>query len=476
MKKNNRYLVVTMFVSILAGLILGGCGKKEGAVQDTAAMEAAAEETKESETGTAAEQGNAKELDVANLPEDLQNMVPLMDSLNICFAEYEKYYDDAAAEDMWSAIALAAVNSDWEKYGFEVSEDGMGLCVPAEIAEAMGLAMFGSMANLPDVPESYVNPEEDILTAVRLDDAGNYIMLLGDRGLSAPRAESCIDNGDGTFSMEVSLNGEEGTDLNEIVSFRYTLRENTHQTVNSLFAYEIIGSEPADQLTADKIAGVPYLIPYISYGSDLYEESDALYFEIVEIPYFNSFNYEDTSVASLNDRIQTELWDVVYSTDESEVDWPEVKSYFFTDDDYLQAVSTVIVYPNYATRGEVYSYNYDKVNKRAMTNEDGLKAAGITEKELLDRAASAYTAAEESETYDHAELGGFRIKQDGTVDFYLKVWINNDLAEDHSEIAVYQMSDGGMTFYEGEELIDSSQTDVLNPPMTHGIPDSDANK
>lgn len=479
MKKNNSYLVVTALVSISAALILGGCGKKEAAVSETAAVEEAVKETSEdntaakeaaeSETGQGEE--SAKELDVTKLPEDLQKMAHLMDSLNISLAGYQKDYDKASAEDVWSSIAVAAVNSDWEEYGFEVSDDGMGLCVPAGMAEAIGFAMFGNLTELPDIPESYADTAEDTgIPPVRVDENGDYIMALGDRGLSAPLVESCMDNGDGTYSMEVSLNGE-GDDFNEIVSFFYTLRENTHKADTMPFAYEIIGREPADQLTADAIAGVPYLIPYISYGYDLYEESDPQYYQILEIPYFNSFNYEDTTFASLNDRIQKELWDPVHTTDDSDVEWPDVRSYFLTDDDYLQVVSTIIIYPNYATKGDVYSYNYDKTNRRAMTNEDGLKAAGITEEELLDRVASAYTPEGEGEVYDLAELGGFRIKQDGTIDFYLKVFINNDLSDDYNEIAVYQMSDGSLTFYDGEELIDASQTDMLNPPMTHGKQD-----
>ncbi|MFT3983660.1 MAG: hypothetical protein QM697_07115 [Lachnospiraceae bacterium] len=469
MKRNNRYLVVTMLASISAGLILSGCGKKEGAVQDAAAIE-------ESETETAAEQGNAKELDAANLPEDLQNMVHLMDSLNISFPGYEKHFEKATAEDVWGSILIAAVNSDWELYGFEVSEDGMGLCVPAKTAEAMGLAMFGNLTELPEIPESYTGIVGDAdIAPVRIDENGDYIMMLGDRGLSESKVERCMDNGDGTFLMEVSLNGV-GDDFNEIFSFLYTLRENTHKEKNTLYAYEIIGSEPADQLTSDKIAGIPYLIPYCYYGYQLYEEDSSKYGEVIEVAYFNSLNNDDTTYTSLNDRIQEEIWDVTEKTDESDTEWADVRSYFLTGDDYLQVVSTVNVYPNYATKGDVYSYNYDKKNRRAMTNEDGLKVAGLTENELMEQVAAAYTVKGEGETYDHAQLGGFRVKQDATVDFYLKLFIHNELAEDYDEIAVYQMSDGSLTLYDGEELIDSSQTDVLNPPMTHGIPDSTADK
>ena len=491
MKKNNGYLVVAALLCILAALvsissalILRGCGKKEAAVSDTMAAEEAAKEASENDTAIkeAAEpeteqgKGSAKKLDVTNLPADLGKMVPLMDSLNLSHAGYEKYYDEAAAENVWDSILIATVNSDWEEYGFEVSDDGMGLCVPAETAEAMGFAMYGKLTELPGIPESYTDTAEDMGAApIRIDENGDYIMALGDRGLSAPLVKSCLDNGDGTYLMEVSLNGE-GDSFNEIVSFLYTLRENTHSADHAPFAYEIIGCEPADQLTADSIAGVPYLIPNISYGYDLYEENDSKYYEILEVPYFNSFNYEDMTFASLNDRIQEELWGPVRMTEDSDVEWPDVRSYFFTDDDYLQVVSTIVIYPNYATKGDVYSYNYDKTNQRAMTNEDGLKAAGITEEELLDRVASAYKPEGEGEVYDRAELGGFRIKRDGTVDFYLKVFINNDLADDHSEIAVYQMSDGSLTFYDGEELIDASQTDILNPPMTHGKQDSAAAK
>ena len=41
-------------------------------------------------------------------------------------------------------------------------------------------------------------------------------------------------------------------------------------------------------------------------------------------------------------------------------DWIEIKSYPFTYGDYLQIVTTSVVYPIYGTHGEMTSYNFSR--------------------------------------------------------------------------------------------------------------------
>jgi len=455
--KKNSWGPVTAAVLILAVLpVLGGCKKQNSG-------EAAEAETPVEEESTAA----AKELDTDSLPANLQKMVPLMDALNLALCNYDASYDASDAEFVWNSILLAAVNSDWEEYGLSMSEDGMTLLVPKEVTEEIAFAMFADLSELPEVPES-LSQAEDGVPAVSVNENGDYTFIVGDRGLSAYRAESFTDNGDGTYTATISLNGA-GTEQNEIISTVYTLRERASEKDDPLFSYAVAAGEPADQLTEDKIAGIPYLDVYMqAYGCELYDESDLMYESVEEIPWFSCFNTEDDTCASLNDRIREEILSVDEQAFEEEGIWPDIRSYFFTDDTYLQAVSTVITYPNYATDGAVYSYNYDKKNKCAMTNEDGLKLAGVTEEALYEMTESAYEPENDGDVYDHAQLCGFRVKEDGTVDFYMELFIDNELADDYDRIAVYQMSDSTLHFYDGQILIPDSETDTMDPPFTHG--------
>lgn len=473
MKKRKIWSVMLVSLVLTAGLIFSGCKNKEASdaeAQETAeAVTESDGETAETEPQEESAAESAVELDVNSLPADLEKMVHLMDSLNQLLCSYGAVYDAADPELVWGSIMITLGNSDWEEYGIQLNEDGMGITVPAALTEEVGYALFGELKGLPEIAENYSVVEEySGKPAIYQEADGAYTFSIGDRGLSDYRVESFTDNGDGTYTAIVSLNAT-GPDWNEIVCFSYALRETTHASENAAFAYEIISAEPADKLTEDKLAGIPYFNMYTQeYGYEIYEEEDSKYYEIVEIPYFGTLNWDDTSFQGLNDRIMEELYSAAEEGRSDEVTWPDIRSYVMTDDTYMQAVSTAIIYPNYATQGDVYSYNYDKKNQCEMTIEDGLKLAGTTEEELLSKTAAAYMPDDKTSVYDRAELGGFRVKQDGSVDFYLKLFIKNPEADDFNQIATYQMSDETLQIYDGEVLIPDSEIDVFALPLTHG--------
>ncbi|NLG04834.1 MAG: hypothetical protein GX567_13540, partial [Clostridia bacterium] len=124
--------------------------------------------------------------------------------------------------------------------------------------------------------------------------------------------------------------------------------------------------------------------------------------------------------------------------------------------------------PNYGTYGDVYSYNYDIENQKAMTLEDGLALASVSEQELQDAVKAAFKPEGEGEEYQNAELGGFRVKNDGTVDFYLKLFIHNSLADDHDMLAVYHMSDKTLECSDKmENLADVTEEEEMTPALKH---------
>lgn len=476
--KRKKVIQILTITAVVIGL-LAGCGATDSKTlkQEAEASDAGEQAEKEDtdaevipDTDAGAEKAETaetEELDTANLPEELQEMVPLMDALNLNLCSYQAKYDCENAELFWNSVQIAAVNSqDWDKYGFQVSDEGDRLIVPKKTAEKFAYAMFGTVKELPELPEHIMIAGETYDSSIHTDENGDFYFVLGDRGLSDYRVNRAIDNGDGTYSIEVSLNSAE-MDENEIISFLYTLRESTHD--NDLFAYEITTGVPADKKTENKLAGIPYLDIYTQfYGSSIYEEDDIKESSIIEIPYFGTFRDDRSSIESLNDRIFAELESVDETSNENEGCWPEICSYFFTGEDYLQVVSTAIIYPNYATDGDVYSYNYDLKNDSPMTNEDGLKLAGLTEEELLKKVEAVNQNRYDGDSYDHAQLGGFRVKKDGAVDFYLKMFINNELSDNYNTIVTYHTADGSLEYYEGRVLIPDDEIDVMNPPLSHG--------
>lgn len=441
-KRMTQKMTLMMLSMLLLAMTAAGC--KKSAIQTDADEQSAqavyenGEETTEEMTGENAAESAG---DVDTEAPDQLNMIYLMDSINTT-ANYQFDYAKADPERIWSSITFAMYT--WkEELGIEtLSYDeytGM-LEIKPEDVENVGRAMFGNLTELPEFPASYAeNTEMGLPAMASVNDAGNYVFSSGDRGLCTYKLNSWNVEADGTHKVDVSvvaLGPDEGA---EILDYIYTLEKDDS---NPMFKYKIVGAEPANQETANKIAGIPYFVVGAQeYGMDTYPDDEIKCNTVIEIPYFASYNYDEPEAEVLNQRISEELSESYNASWEDTENWLEIKSYLYSNEKYLQAVSTIIQYPNYGTYGDVYSYNYDITNQKAMTLEDGLALSGISEADLLMAVEEAYQPDGEGEEYNKAELGGFRVKDDGTLDFYLKLFINNSLADDHDMLAVYHMSD-----------------------------------
>ena len=74
--------------------------------------------------------------------------------------------------------------------------------------------------------------------------------------------------------------------------------------------------------------------------------------------------------------------------------WVEIRSYPFTNENFLQVVTSYVELPTYGSSGEIVSFNYDRKRGRFINLSDILKEYGYTEKTLAERVKKWYTPDE----------------------------------------------------------------------------------
>lgn len=150
----------------------------------------------------------------------------------------------------------------------------------------------------------------------------------------------------------------------------------------------------------------------------------------------------------------------------------EIRSYPFTDERYLQVVTTAAVYPSYGTDGELYSYNFDKQVNRFLSINDALEEMGITEDtaaQSIREKADALLAQQSGMTAGDVTLNGFLYvsSPDGRLTQFL------------ASVDVVTDGDAWKTFFaytpDLDELIqlnsqclfDPSEMDQMDPPLSY---------
>lgn len=217
-------------------------------------------------------------------------------------------------------------------------------------------------------------------------------------------------------------------------------------------------------------ASVPQEPPELKLSVDM-KQGDST----VQIPEFVSPG-DNPETRALNDKIQenhTNLYEEWKSTANS-VRQLEVKTYPFANDRYVQAVVTQLEFPTFGTQGDVFSYNYDIKNHKAITLAEAIAMSNgkfqHTEASLL----SGLTIANlpEQVTMERAELKGFRILDNGHIDCYAKVHFSQGDAEEGKYDMIYTLhldpSSETVTNepYNGETLIPSAEPTASSTPIS----------
>ena len=128
---------------------------------------------------------------------------------------------------------------------------------------------------------------------------------------------------------------------------------------------------------------------------------------------FEETNYKNPEIEQLDLTIKTELLYMYndFMNDPGEY-WIEMKSYPFTTGEWLQIVTTYIIYPTYGTDGTIVSYNFNKKQNRYVTVEDAMSEAGLTNAIITDKVKELYMPDYPSKYISDVKTKGFRILED----------------------------------------------------------------
>ncbi|NLG02435.1 MAG: hypothetical protein GX567_01145, partial [Clostridia bacterium] len=339
---------------VMMAVLVTGCKKSENPISQEGTEDATVfdtetldMETESSDTETQTETTGTID---TQAPEQL-NMIYLMDAINM-MVDYQYDYSKADDEQIWKTLRSFLYDRG-ETIGLEglsYDEDWM-LVVKPEIVEQTFRAMYGNVDALPPLPEEYLTPvEEGMLPDISINDAGDYVFMGGDRGMCEYKLISWNQEADGTHKVELSLVTIGPDAGSEIVTYLFTLQEDD---TNPLFHYRIVDAKPANKQTEDKVSGIPYLFMNTCiYGGEEYPDDEIRCNTIVELPNFGCFNFDNQEVHDLNTRINEDLHPIYEAAWENTENWPEIKSYMYQNDQYIQVVSTAITYPNYGTYGD----------------------------------------------------------------------------------------------------------------------------
>jgi hypothetical protein len=199
----------------------------------------------------------------------------------------------------------------------------------------------------------------------------------------------------------------------------------------------------------DGDARAEIIVPEIEMTHQIYDNDFII--EIAQI-----INTADSSAIDvINKEIMDFSADALKAYDEYDgVYWYELKTYPFTDRDYVQIVMTGIEYPTYGTDGQVRSFNYCPITDEVYTLEDAVIAHGLSE-EKLSGALLQSGLLEDHQSVGALKICGFRMLENGQADFYITALINSTESEGWDSIFTYHMEDETFERYDKESLIEN---------------------
>jgi hypothetical protein len=190
-------------------------------------------------------------------------------------------------------------------------------------------------------------------------------------------------------------------------------------------------------------------------------------------PAFDATDHKNPTLEEINLSIREELIDPLNAIPDESDDWMEIRSYPFTSQDYLQVVSTMSVYPNYADDGDVFSWVFHRQTNEWIQAEDVYASAGLTGDALLVAVRDTFKPENEGETVTSVEPAAFmyHIDSAGTIVpvFLLEIVVDNPDSEPWRGLFGYaQVNDEAvLEHFDRGALFDPSEPDETDPPLAY---------
>jgi len=407
------------------------------------------------------------ELDVEELPENIEDMVGLCEALNMYQYDSGKMYNYANDEFVWNSLQRAIASNKKRINGIEENNNNI-ITVTNSVANDFGFALFGDLTSLPNVPNKMVEDHQCFYTSTSIDNEIKYNIAKLEEIPAYAEVRKAVIYPDTTAIMEVAtISSITGS---EICDYTYFMRMNIRDlSTSARFQYEIVSCKPSSKNTISRMAGIPYIgFEKQIYGHKLYIQSDPKYNEVLEIPHFLTAK-SSAEIDKLNEKIEKDL--ALNEDDLDENQWAEIISYPVSNDKYLQVICSKNIYPSYGTCGDITSYNFDINNRYTINLAYAYVIAGTTREALDEKVRKAdFSDFEEYSEYDHCDCQGFLIRENGSIDFYFKLFFESIIGEEPFEMfGSINSKDGVLKIYEnGEDLVDEDLVSEEYPPLTHG--------
>lgn len=471
------HLTKHILIVFMVATLITGCSSNSDYVEtvttdvaddNQAASEENAGKKEQQETGSS--MPITDEISGDNLTPEISNMIPLCDAVLCAQVESARTYSSTDAHLIWKSLRIALGEAKW-KTGVMEEANGL-LYVKHEKVNEYAYAMFGQLSTLPNIPDDMIENSECMYQNSPIDGEISECFALGDRGLTTIRVDDVAIHNDASISLTLSLVDLENEE--EIASFVYDLRPNSKNTSKSAeFHYEITDSHPADDFTRMRMAKVPYIVPIVQlYGngaeaylndgrSSKHEKSCA------EVLNYTCFGEPSPAIVRLNERINYEL-DPNSENDKGV--WNRIVTYPITGQDYVQMISTVSCESEGSIANYLYSYNYSKGTKSEIKREDALAMVNLSEDELIQKVIGTYGADNDDEALEGVEYCGFLIKDDESIEFYVKLnYANAAGGAVMDRIASFSTDSNRLIVFDTyDDIVKDSVQDKMSPELTHG--------
>lgn len=143
------------------------------------------------------------------------------------------------------------------------------------------------------------------------------------------------------------------------------------------------------------------------------------------------YGRKNPEIEMINNEIKNGIMQLYngYRDAEDENEWIEIKTYPFTSKRLIQFIITSVMLPDYGTDGDLMSFNFDKVNNERIYVETALERLGI-DKEFIEKSVQKLFLPSYGKQYvGKVEIAGFRLINDNTTEFFLKMFITNPDAD-----------------------------------------------
>lgn len=214
----------------------------EDTSDSTEATEDASDATEEADTATDATDSTestdtteAGTVQTENFTEEQQGMLPILDSILMTGADE---YDAQSSEYVWNVLYLLLAN--WEPAILTTGDGSEAEGTTLYALQGVQECAFAAFGDLEDLPLDSISSAEGL----SYDEGWDAIVVQNsDRGDSASEIYSWLDNGDGTYTVQVRGYSESTGETTDWATFQLRDNQNLSGITDPVYYYEVVSAQ-----------------------------------------------------------------------------------------------------------------------------------------------------------------------------------------------------------------------------------------